>query len=182
MPNNISIHNVSNQLIIHPNVRKWCKKPYGKYYLKSGEIRYKHPNGCPRYNNDPNCPEEAPLIQDVIDLNKELYFIAIKFNLKKHAERMKLLPRKDNRPWTNLQARCSRTWQNRINKLLTQACNQFCKNGQIFDLRPEGKGVYVIKTAKKIGIPIQTKPKDIIFKIALIGYPKNPKNTLITYL
>lgn len=171
MLKNITIHEVTNQLIINSHVREWCKKPY------SG-----HPHGCPNYNQKPNCPEEAPLIQDFMDLNKKLWFISFKFNLKNQAEKMKLRPRKNGKPWTEKQARCSRLWQNSVNKLLTNACIHFCINGRIFDLRPEGKGVYVIKTAKKVGIPIDTKPKDIIYKIALIGYPKNPIKTLQDFL
>lgn len=113
-----------------------------------------------------------------MDLNKKHWFITIKFNLQKHAEQMKA---KHNN-WSEKQCRCVLYWQNSVRKTLKNACIKFCNNnGRIFTLIPEGMGVYVIKTAKRIGIPIQTKPKDIIFKIALIGYPNKPIQTLEDY-
>lgn len=168
MSDNISIHNVNNQLILNSHVRSWCELPYPN-----------HPKGCPNYNKKPECPPNAPLINNFINLNKSIWFISIKFNIENHANQMK-----EKHPhWTKKQCRCVLYWQNTVRKNLKDSCILFCKNTQrIFTLIPEAMGVYVIKTAKRIGIPIRTKPKDIIFKIALIGYPKNPKKTLINYL
>ncbi|MHA1945199.1 MAG: hypothetical protein ACW97W_03765 [Candidatus Hodarchaeales archaeon] len=47
---------------------------------------------------------------------------------------------------------------------------------------PESRGIQVIKTAKLHGIAIKTRPKNTIFKIALIGYPKTTKkHGLLSY-
>jgi hypothetical protein len=42
----------------------------------------------------------------------------------------------------------------------------------IYTLRPEAMGVLVIKTVKRLGIPIRVKPTDTIYKIMMIGYPR----------
>jgi hypothetical protein len=42
-------------------------------------------------------------------------------------------------------------------------------------------GVNVLATARAIGIPITTKPKATIYKIALLGYPITPAKNLFDY-
>lgn len=168
--------------------REWCKLPYGRYTTKTGLVRYTHPNGCPNYNkpNHPECPPRAPLIHDFFDLSKDHWFIVVDFDLGSHTERMKLRPRKSGKDWTEKQARCNRLWQKSVVKVLRLACEKFCSNkGLEFRLQhliPEGMGVNVVKTAKNIGIPIKTRPKDTVYKIALIGYPKHPANKNIKKL
>jgi predicted metal-binding protein len=165
---------VTGKLVIDYRAREWCKLPYGRYKTKTGKIRYTHPNGCPNYNKNSDCPPQAPLIEDYIDLTKKHWFVIYNFDMKNHVETLKLQPRKDKKDWTEKQARCSLYWQGRVNKQLINECVSFSHNSQkIFTLRPEARGIHVIKTVKLLDIPINTRPKDTVYKIALVGYPKN---------
>ncbi len=152
---------VTNQLVINHRVRQFCKLPYPN-----------HKKGCPNYEKKTECPPEAPLIEDFLDLSQPHHFIIVKFNLKSHIQRMK----SKHPNWTIKQCRCVLYYQNTIRKALRDEIKKFTKSNSnlVSTLLPEAMGVYVIKTVKKLGIPIQSKPIDTVFKIALIGYPKNP--------
>lgn len=182
----INLYNITGKLVIDYRARKWCKLPYGKSFdengrvirKKDGSIKYDHPNGCPNYGNKPDCPTQAPLIEEFIDLKKNHWFAVVEFYIKDYAKNMKI----EHSHWTEKQCRNPRLWQNSVNKELRLTCFSFCRgHGLVFTLRPEGMGVHVIKTAKAIDIPIKTRPKDTIIKIALIGYPHRT-NTLDDWL
>lgn len=146
------------ELIIDYGARKWCLLPYPN-----------HPKGCPNYNKSSECPPNAPLVGDFVDITKKMWFIVIKFDLSSHVAKMK-----DRHPyWTDKQARCVLYWQNTVRRRLRDACIIFATPKQlVYTLIPEAMGVQVIKSAKKLDIPIKTRPIDTVYKIALIGYPK----------
>lgn len=159
-------------LVIDYRAREWCLLPYPN-----------HPKGCPNYNQKATCPPQAPLIEDFIYLDKPMWLIVIEFDLKNHAEKMKQRPRKNGKPWTEAQARCNLYWQGSIRKKLKESCIKFCQSKNIgFNkdfieqaLVPEATGLHIIRSAKKVGIPIKSRPKDTVFKMALIGYSKKIK-------
>lgn len=146
------------QLRINYKAREWCRLPYPD-----------HPEGCPNYGNQKHfhCPPNAPLIRDFIDIERRVYLIIVEFDLLTHA--MKYLAK----GWSKRQARCCLYWQNTVNKQLDTKCQLFkwTHPDMITTRCPEGMGVNVITTAKLAGLPIKAKPKDIVYKIALAGYP-----------
>lgn len=156
----IEIHEITGKLIIDYRARDWCEMPYPD-----------HPNGCPNYNKNPECPPQAPLIEDWLDIDKPHWFIISEFDLLAHTQRMK-----EKHPnWSDKQCRCVLYWQNTPRKELREAIREFTKEypNTISTLIPEAMGVQVLKTAKGIGIPITAKPLATVYKIALVGYSKN---------
>ena len=144
-----------NDLRVNLKAREWCKLPYPG-----------HPKGCPNYGKKLTCPPEAPLIYEHFDL-QDLYLIAVEFDLAKH-----ILYMKEKHPnWTDRQARCVLYWQNGVNKKLKEKCKAFCQLNpdMITTMCPEAMGVNVITTAKRCGLPIDLKPKNKVYKIALAG-------------
>ena len=82
---------------------------------------------------------------------------------------------RENHPaWSDRQLRCVLYWQPKVRKELTMMCKHFqeCREGTIFTLTPEAMGVNVIATAEHLGIPIERRPKRLVHKIALVGYPR----------
>lgn len=151
------IYNVSKILEINHACRGYCKLPYPN-----------HPEGCPNFNKNPECPPKSQLIEDIFDMNKEMFFVVEEFDLKEHIVRMKL-----NHPWwTDLQLRNLLYWQGGVRKRLKEKTEQFMQHDMIYTLLPESMGVMVINTALKLVIPIERNPKEKVFKIALVGYPK----------
>jgi len=149
-------------LVIDYRAREWCLLPYPN-----------HPKGCPNYNHKEECPPLAPVIEDFIDLKKKKWFVVAKFNLQEHANNLKA----KHSDWSDKQARCVLYWQGSVRKQLTDVCKKITLHTPlVFTLIPEAMGVQVIKTAKKLNIPIKTRPKVFVHKIALIGYSKKAKS------
>jgi len=158
---------ITGELVIDLRAREWCKLPYGKYYLKSGEKRYTHPNGCPVYGKNPDCPPEAPIIHDYIDLSKEHWLVYVFFNMTVQYKKLR-----DIHPeWSDKMCRNSRYWQGTVGKKLRELAEMVIKRTKCnkYTLRPEARGIHVIKTIKRLGIFIKTRPKDMITKAALVG-------------
>ncbi|MFX1536121.1 MAG: DUF2284 domain-containing protein [Promethearchaeota archaeon] len=157
----ISRYEVTGKLAIDYRARYWCRKPYPD-----------HQQGCPNYGKKKECPPQAPLIEDFLDLTKQHWFVVVIFDLIFHARKMK-----DKHPnWTEKQCRCVLYWQNTVRKELRTACDLFANRHPdelVYTLIPEAMGVHVIRTARLVGLPIKARPKDVIYKIALIGYTNN---------
>lgn len=152
---------VTGKLKIDYRSREWCKLPYPG-----------HPKGCPNYGLKSHCPPQAPKIEDWLDLTKPHWFVVVDFNLKEFARQL----RHKNPDLTDRQTRCVLYWQGKVRKMLKDdiAKFQYHHPGTVFTLLPEAMGIHVITTARRVGIPIKARPEDIIIKIALVGYPKNP--------
>jgi predicted metal-binding protein len=91
------IYKIVGHLKIDYRAREWCKLPYPN-----------HPKGCPNYNKNPECPPQAPRIEDWLDLNRQHWFIVVEFDLDAFAKRMK-----EKHPgWSDKQCRCCLYWQN----------------------------------------------------------------------
>lgn len=183
----IKIYNVTGELVIDMRARgKWCKLPYGPLIDKNGKmkrdrygnIKYDHPHGCPNYGKKEDCPPNSKKIDEFIDLTKELWFIVVEFDIGAHEKKQRI----KHPNWSKKQCRNSRHWQNGVVARLLEACRMFCMGyGFVFTDRPEAMGVHVIRTAKKVGVPIKSRFKDTVYKIALVGYSKQHKVTLDSY-
>lgn len=158
---------VTGKLVIDYRAMEWCKLPYPG-----------HKKGCPNYGKRPECPPQAPKVEDWIDLNKPHYFIVVKFNMAAHVKKMK----SRHPEWSVRQTRNPRHWQGTVRKRLKEAVNEFINKESrklVFTLLPEAMGVHVIITAKKLEIPIKTRPIDTVYKIVLAGYPKKEAITKV---
>ena len=143
------------KIVIDYRARDWCKLPYPD-----------HPLGCPNYGLRDTCPPNAPLIKDYFDLSQPLWLIVVEFNLAEHISRMK----QKHPNWSDRQAKCVLYWQGAVNKELRLQTSHFAaNNGLAYTLCPEAMGVQVIKTAKLLGIPIQPRPTDYVYKVAILG-------------
>lgn len=154
------IIDVTGKLVIDLRAREWCKLPYPN-----------HPKGCPNYNTGrPDCPPNAPLIQDKFDLTKQHWFVIVDFDLKAHKERMKQSPP----DWSDRQLGCCLYWQGKVRKELKEFAQEFVTEnwGTEYSTCPEAMGIHVISTLNKLGIPIKKDIENVVYKVALIGYPK----------
>ena len=150
----IEILEVTNGLIIDHRAREWCKLSYPD-----------HPRGCPNYGKKYSCPPQVQLIEEWLSDYRKLWLVCAPFNLAEHVANMFL--RHPN--WSYRQARCLLYWQPKVNKELQQGTWDFAPdklNGITYC--PEGMGVNVIETARLVGLPIETKPMTIVYKIALV--------------
>jgi hypothetical protein len=151
---------VNKKLIINYGCRNFCKIPY-----------HGHKYGCPNFNVNDACPPKVCLIENFVDLNKDIWFVVEEFNLKDHVEKMKA----KHPDWTSIQLKNLLYWQNGVRKNLRNKTIQFInfhfdKSQLTYTLLPEAMGVMVIDTALLLGIPIEKNPENKIFKIALVGY------------
>ncbi len=155
------LYEVTGKLIINPKSRDWCTMPYPG-----------NPNGCPNFGKQPTCPPLAPLIGNFIDLSRPHWLDVYCVNLKEEADKR----RKQHPDWSEKKLRCSRYWQNTAHAYLRRSFELMRWTegwkGVVMTLRPEAMGVNVIQTAKRVGVPISIHPKDLIFKISLIGFKK----------
>jgi predicted metal-binding protein len=157
------IYNIKGLLVIDKKVRNWCKLPYPG-----------HKKGCPNYNKSPVCPPKIGLVNNIFKLRKKHFLAVVKFNILKHAYRMK----SKHPAWSDRQCRCCLYWQNTIRKKLRNLCEETIKdyNSYFLDLSytltPEAMGVDVFKSLKKVGLYLERNPQEIIYKVALIGERK----------
>lgn len=153
-----------DSLIIDYRARDWCKLPYPN-----------HPRSCPNFGKKDDCPPKAPNVEDFFDLDKDLTLIAVRYDLERHAVRLKANARAKGKEISDRQARCVLYWQGKVRKALREFCERVTILPEIYTLIPEAMGVHVIRTAKLNGIPIKTRPERYVWKIALTGYPHKSK-------
>jgi predicted metal-binding protein len=126
-----------------------------------------HPRGCPNYNKKNDCPPTCKTIGEIIDTRKPIYVIWNRFDFSKHCIKMK------NRypSWTQRQIECCLYWQGTARKRLNHHIDYFLtKHPEYVIIRtPEGTGVNVTATMKKIGIILEWPPKTKTYQIALAG-------------
>ncbi len=152
------------ELVVDYRTRAWCKLPYPG-----------HPEGCPNFGKKEICPPRAPLIEQVI--KPPFFLVGVKFNLKKHTERMK----RKHPDWSKRKARCLLYWQKKVNKRLRELSEKVSSN--IPDSKivyiPEATGVDVFETCRKNGLTLDKNPDEIVWKIAIIGKKRSCKNSKI---
>lgn len=153
---------VTESLIVSDHVREWCKLQYPG-----------HRDGCPKYGMRPVCPPSAPSVSDFIDLGLPHFFLIQPFCLSAHAAKLK----KQHPGWTQRQCRNPRYWQKRVVSVLRAAANRITEEHPelCYTVIPEAMGVFVLATARRVGIPMKRIPGRFVFKVALIGYLKSGK-------
>lgn len=143
--------------VIDPRVRGYCKLPY-----------LGHPQGCPNFNKRDICPPKAPLFDKLIDINKPVYCIVNKFDLKAHAQIM----RNRHPDWSERQIYCCLYWQGRARKQLREKVNKFLQNhpGYLALYCPEGSGVDLVATVKQFGLEFEWPARKYAYQVAMAGY------------
>lgn len=127
-----------------------------------------HPRGCPNFGKKPTCPPQAPMIADVIDLERPVFAIWNRFDLAGHVRRMK-----ERHPdWSKRQAVCCLYWQPRARKELRQRVVAFLRahRGTRVVFTPEAMGVNVTATMRQAGVQLEWPPRSIAYQVALVGY------------
>lgn len=148
--------------VIDESVRELCRCPYPN-----------HPKGCPNYGRHASCPPKAPLLGNVIHLDKPVWVIWSDFDLTEHRKRM----RAKHPNWSKRQLDCCLYWQGTTDKHLRHDVANFCTEQILFRLgkrfevlyRPEAMGVNVTATLKQAGIDLEWPPENIVRKVALVG-------------
>jgi hypothetical protein len=154
------IYKVNGILEINYACRNFCTIAY-----------HGHKKGCPNFGVHEQCPPKIGLVENIFDLNRDLYFVTEEFDLKSHVEKMKL----SHPTWTSIQLKNLLYWQGGVRKRLKEKTEAFIKENNptmIYTLLPEAMGVMVINTSLKIGIPIEKSPVNKVIKISLVGYKK----------
>jgi predicted metal-binding protein len=159
-----------DKLVINYKVRGLCTTPYPN-----------HPKGCPNfYKNRPDCPPQAPKIEDFFDLHYPIGIVYVTLDFLSHRNKMKQLHPK----WSDRQVDCCLYWQPKLNKLLKEKVyeglrqyhREICSKRASLSCQatfcPEAMGVNVTASMKNIGITLEWPPKNIVRKVALIGVKK----------
>jgi len=146
------------KVVIDLRAREWCKMSYPN-----------HPKGCPNYGQRDACPPQAPIWNNV--MQKPYILVAVNFNLQEWANKMK----EKHSNWSDRQCRCCLYWQGKVRKILKEECKKIIsKNSKlVVSYCPEAMGVHVFETCYKVGIKLHKNPQDIVWKIAILGIPKN---------
>ena len=122
---------VTGTLTIDHRVRDLCRKPYPG-----------NPKGCPNYGKKKECPPQAPLIEDFIDLLQPHYFVVLECI--------------GNTCPTNLQEdtvmedQFRSYWNGSLEAVLREYIQEFQKDhpGTVFTFHPSAVGVDVLETAR----------------------------------
>jgi predicted metal-binding protein len=138
------------------SVRKLCYSPY-----------YKHKKGCPNWNKKEGCPPKLPTIDKILNLKRTIYVIYNKFNFLEHTNRMRLR----HPDWSDKQVECCLYWQGSARKCLREEIKKFIKEHRSYYIEscPEGAGVDITKTMKKIDIELEWPPKKYTYQVVLAG-------------
>jgi len=115
---------------------------------------YKHPKGCPNYNKKEGCPPNQPLIDEILDFQRDLFAIYTEFNVGEFAEKIKSAHPdwKSPRQWYN-----PRYWQPKARKFQRQE-EKNAKEEYSLDVilnSPEANGLNVTGLMKEIGIAMK---------------------------
>ncbi len=156
---------VTGQLVNDQKTRGWCKLPY-----------LGHRHGCPNWGRKPDCPPQAPLIDNYFDLDKKHWLAVLKFDLADFKKKMKV----KHPDWSDRKLACCLYWQAGLKRKLKDICLLFMKEnpGTVITFYPEALGINVFQTVAKFGLKIERNPQQQVLKIALIGYPK-PKASIV---
>ena len=121
-----------------------CKLPY-----------YGHTKGCPNFGVKESCPPNQPLINEVLDFNKDIYLIYTKFCVGYFAEIMRRKhPEWGGQPrqWYN-----PRRWQPRARKMNRHKEYLTEKKYELEEVirSPEAHGVDVTKMMANVGVELK---------------------------
>jgi hypothetical protein len=157
--------------VIDYSVRGLCPKPY-----------HGHKKGCPKFGDPKHahrCPPGASFFDKYFDLTSPVFAVINDFDLEGHMAEMKQRPRKDKKPWTEDQLRCVLYWQNgekgriRLRRLIDKAMSQEECRGYEATECPEGMGVNVTETLKRVGVTLEWPVSQIktVRQVAFLAKP-----------
>jgi len=145
--------------VINYSVRELCYRPY-----------YNHPHGCPNYGHRETCPPKVGLIEDILDLKKDVFAIWNIFDFQSHTKNMK----QKHPNWSIRQIECCLYWQPRARANLEMNILYFKveypkSRKYIFIRNPEALGVDITATMRSIGIELEWPPRIKTYQVALAG-------------
>lgn len=149
--------------VIEIGVRGLCIKPYEG-----------HKKGCPNFGDPKHshrCPPNAPLFNHYFDLSLPVYAVINCFDLAAHVERMRESPTTSH--WTEKQLRCCLYWQGKARKQLKEKIVEaLAKCPPYYEATwcPEGMGVNVTETLRRVGIELEWPPTRIVRQVAFLAY------------
>ena len=147
-----------------PSPRGWCVRFY-----------HGHPKGCPNYGKYGLCPPNAPMFDEIFDMNKDIYLIYIAYDLGAHMDKMK----KRHPNWSERQLRNVLYWQPAAKKMHRDKIKDFLDKYAYLGFEvstPEALGVDVTKTLGEIGIYLDWPPQKYTYRIAFAGIPSPGKS------
>lgn len=142
--------------VVRPHVRQLCKTPYPN-----------HRRGCPNYGTKNGCPPDAPIISNVIDIERPVWAIYNVFPIGKHIEKMRI----KHPEWSQRQLTCCLYWQGTARKQLRVLVRQFLQRHPDYHVVgcPEAQGVNVTATMQGVGIALEWPPLIYAYQIVLAG-------------
>ena len=151
--------------IINEKIQRLCVTPY-----------YNHPRGCPNYNHKYGCPPNAPLLSEVVFMDRPIWFVWTEFNLADH----RAIMRHKHPYWSRRQLDCLLYWQPKARKHLRWVVSKFIKKhyGLSANYCPEAMGVNVTETIKQAGVILEWPPENIVRMVALIATQKQGQQNL----
>ncbi|NCN86719.1 hypothetical protein GW932_02710 [archaeon] len=142
-----------------------CKNPY-----------YNHPKGCPYYGKRDICPPGLPLLDEILDFEKDIYLIYTPFRVGKKAEENKI-----NHPdWNLRQIYNSRHWQGTARKKHKLEIEEFIKNHpeMYVETNAEAHGTNLTDLMETQGIkldwqwPPEHNVNNITYRVSIAGVKK----------
>jgi len=147
--------------VIDNKMRKICSRAYPN-----------HPKGCPNFGKKPGCPPTLPRIDKLISMGNPMqkYVIFNRFHFKGHCDYM----RARHPEWSQRQVECCLYWQGKARKMLREKISAFLWKHPHYDIVtcPEGAGVNLTETMKKVGIILEWPPVHYTYQIVIAGIPK----------
>lgn len=143
-------------VIIDPSVRDLCFRPYAG-----------HPRGCKNYGRKVGCPPQVKLYNEVYDTSSPIYAIVNEFDLAFHVSKM----RERHPHWSERQLSNLLYWQKGARRVLKQKIVAALHSLPEYHAEtcPEGMGVNVTETMRKVGVILEWPPIHIARQIALLG-------------
>jgi len=148
--------------VVHQHdVRKLCVSAY-----------HGHKQGCPNHGKKEGCPPKAPLLSDICDPAYPTFVIWNRFEFGEHVARMKEL----HPQWSDYQLACCLYWQGTARKTLGVQLKEFELFKPVYSVTtcPEGMGVNVTETMKRLGVELEWPPVKYAYQVA-VGFVRLPK-------
>lgn len=127
-----------------------------------------HPRGCPNYGIKDGCPPGALMLNEILDMNKDIYVIYVEYDVRKFADRMKTIHPK----WTDRQAYCCLYWQ-KIPRTELRAEEDRARTEfgltQI-STSPEANGVNIQYLFRQLGISLEWPVRNISRHVSIGGF------------
>lgn len=148
---------------VHPvvdhSVRGLCPRPYPG-----------HPKGCPNFGQKDGCPPMAPMIENVLDLEKPVFLVAVSYDLAGHVAEMG-----ERHPgWTAKQRANCLYWQGAVRaRLFETARHEAYERDLIVVKCPEANGIDMTATFEDAWIILEWPPKKTVWKAVLLGTPRS---------